>query len=161
PKGEEPAPFPDLTNRKKGEAVAPLRAKKTTEKGENGDAHIRNELLIELLKEEPSTTSSRACETYRDDLPRSSGDDDNRRLPDLGGLRNSIFEDLERMCDPLHAINGQGRARILRASVRNSFSLAQLRYAWRRDARVETGGVIRLAENWAIDAAHFQRWPQC
>ncbi len=161
PKGEEPASFPDLTNRRKGEAVAPLRVKKTTEKGENGDAHIRNELLIELLKEEPSTTSSRACETYRADLPTSSGDDDNRRLSDLGELRNSIFEDLERMCDPLHEINGQGRARILRAAEKNSFSLAQLRYAWRRDARVETGGVIRLAENWAIDAAHFQRWPQC
>ena len=161
PKGEEPAPFPDLTNTRKGEAVAPLRVKKTTEKGENGDAHIRNELLIELLKEEPSTTSSRACATNREDLPRSPGDDNNRRLPDLGDVRNSIFEDLERMCDPLVEINGQGRARILRAGVRNSFSLAQLRYAWRRDARVETGGVIRLAENWAIDAAHFKRWPQC
>jgi hypothetical protein len=94
-------------------------------------------------------------------LPRSTGDDDNCRLPDLGELRNSIFEDLERMCDPLHAINGQGRARILRAGVRNSFSLAKLRYAWRRDGRVETGELIRLAENWAIEAAHFQKWPQC
>jgi hypothetical protein len=133
---------------------------KTTETGAENDGAIRKELLIEPLKEEPSTSSSArpAASSVTSDasgvVVEVPGYDPKSRA-------ERIFIDLQQMCFPALDIDGFGRARILKAAHENGFSLEQLRYAWRRNPMSEAGGVIKLAEDWRLRISHITDWPSC
>ncbi len=159
-KGAKAAPFVNPVSSQKGAELAPLRVQKTTETGAENDGAIRKELLIEPLKEEPSTSSSArpAASSVTSDasgvVVEVPGYDPKSRA-------ERIFIDLQQMCFPALDIDGFGRARILKAAHENGFSLEQLRYAWRRNPMSEAGGVIKLAEDWRLRISHITDWPSC
>jgi len=159
-KGEESAPLPTSDVDQKGAEVSPSRVQITTEKGAVQDGAIRNELLIELLKDQPSTAAVPHLQCDATNASTNAVAGDSRSHAAVQDLRSKIFGELEQMCDPPLAINSAGRMRILKAAQEQKFSLQQLCYAWRRDARSQTGGLIRLAEHWLEETAHLS-WPQC
>ena len=141
--------------------ISPLRGKKSAGKGEENAVAIRNELFMEPLKDQPSTAAvpHLQCDAV-DASTKASAGDDGRGHAAAQDLRNTIFRAMEQMCDPPLAITSVGRMRILKAAQEQSFSLQQLCYAWRQDARSQTGGLISLAEHWLEETAHLS-WPQC
>jgi hypothetical protein len=159
-KGEESAPLPTSDVDRKGGEIAPLRVQITTEKGAVEDGAIRNELFMELLKDQPSTAAVPHLQCDATDASTNAVAGDGRSHAAVQDLRSKIFGELEQMCDPPLAINSAGRMRILKAAQEQKFSLQQLCYAWRQDARNQTGGLISLAEHWLEETAHLW-WPQC
>ena len=155
--GEDFSPSKDIMHTAK---ISPLRGKKSAGKGEENVGAIRNELFMEPLKDQPSTTAVPDLRCDVTDASTNAVAGDGRSHADAQDRRNIIFREMEQMCDPPLAINSVGRTRILRAAQEQNFSLQQLCYAWRRDARSQTGGLISLAEHWLEETAHLS-WPRC
>jgi hypothetical protein len=160
-KGEESAPLRTSGFDQKGAEVSLSRVQITMDKGADNDDAIRKELLIEPFTRELSTAAMPhlQSEEASDGLTNGVGGDSVSNAT-AQGLRSRIFGELEQMCNPPLAINSVGRMRILKAAQEQNFSLQQLCYAWRHDARSQTGGLIRLAEHWLEETAHLS-WPQC
>lgn len=159
-KGADSAPLVERNPGGKGAELAPLRVQKTTEKGAENDSAIRNELLIEPFIEEPSTTATVPSDVSSVIAPIQRGLDAAAGPPAYETMKAAIFDDLQPMCEPPAVINAVGRQRILRSAAKHGFSLDQLVYAWRHDARAQTGGLITLAERWPEETAHL-RFPIC
>jgi hypothetical protein len=164
-----------LEQSSKGEGFSPLRGKKTAVEGEENDrALIMKESSIEPLMgnlqqqqgvgafAEKSETAvvdvAHPCEII---ISRAVELITDRWQSTLRDFANPIFDDIRRMCYPAVSLDGKGRTRIYQASHRFGFTLNQLRYAWRRDGRYQTGGVIALAEEWNASTAHISEWPRC